>query len=77
MDEATKIEIEAHGYKPIETAPKDGTVVWFTNDKMWNDCLELKGKYGQFVSDLSGRTFTGWHSIYGEMATPTHWKPAQ
>ncbi len=32
-------------WKPIETAPKDGTVVWLKDDDYWKPGIEYLGQY--------------------------------
>ena len=51
-----------HGWRPIETAPKDGTQV------LVHDCGEIKVA---FFREMYGH----WSDGYEGINTPTHWQP--
>ncbi len=54
--------------QPIETAPKDGTVILLKNAMMDEP---VRGHWGEFQIELSDRVFVGWVSDW----TPTDFLP--
>ena len=57
-------------WQPIETAPKDGTVVKLLCE---ND-LEDLGRYCDYT-EMKGMTLDGeWSTLFGN-GEPTHWQP--
>ena len=60
------------GWRPIETAPKDGT--WVLLCKQMGQHYEIgNGRWGQETCPLLG-LMVGW-STYCLMTQPTHWQP--
>lgn len=80
-------EPQAEGWKPIETAPKDGTVVdLHDGEPRWTDCYwglpeHCCGEAGQYCDSDWHRLKPGWvDSARNEMLDdtgdpPTHWRP--
>ena len=62
------------GWKPISTAPKDGTKIdiWCFNGERWTDAFWHQG-LGYWVMDWGGpRGERGTITPFGQ---PTHWMP--
>jgi hypothetical protein len=60
--------LEAEGWQPIETAPKDGTrVVFYESGK--------KVKMGEHIRPEDGWCVVGWKCTNGNFHRPTHWMP--
>lgn len=70
-------------WQPIETAPKDGTVIWVINGSMQRPVL---AKFDEYYCHLTGETTPDWivHSDpherfmprqYGSLVCPTKWQP--
>lgn len=68
-------------WRPIASAPKDGTVIWGKNPKMQKPC---KMSWGDYTASW-GKTYTDWRTEFtadkffpvlpGRLICPTHWKP--
>lgn len=58
-------------WKPIETAPKDGTPIW-----LYTACGQCEGywKYGEWEQDAIYCTYDGTGGPAFE-CNPTHWMP--
>lgn len=64
-------------WKPIETAPKDGTEILLLEYLSEDDYGSVdRGCWG-FVetSDYNGEKIYDWLSNYGHIEEPTHWMP--
>lgn len=69
---------EVNGWQPIETAPRDGTVIWLSQDNrvsvgFWN---KLEDQYPWTFFDPSeeyGETHTNGYQA--NRFGPTHWMP--
>lgn len=73
--------MDTNGWRPIETAPKDGT------DILLAEIQKVDGKwhYGEIdvgcwmrepmSRDEYGRDYWFWASNYGRVEEPTHWQP--
>jgi len=66
---------DLRGWLPIETAPKDGTVILLYVPEQLDFC---KYEIGFWYESNFGGSYKGWRSIKGEMKlTPAHWKPLE
>lgn len=73
--------VDRNVWRPIATAPKDGTVVWGKNEMMQEPC---KMKWGPYVAPW-GTTYTDWNTEFtahkffpvpsGRLICPQHWRP--
>jgi hypothetical protein len=66
-------------WRPIETAPKDGTKLLLTNDRH-PQCLMIVGHWAQDLSGEEQPPFQGWFHWSGcgfaqLPDEPTHWQP--
>jgi hypothetical protein len=59
-------------WKPIETAPKDGTSIFIIGNDLGLDCLSYCAAFwdndGAWHNDIDG-------SVFPEYYEPTHWQP--
>ncbi len=69
-DHADAGKVEGDGWRPIETAPKDGTIVLLG----WNDpdIEEIGAVAGWYEGGPSDKC---WYDQYHEPVTATHWMP--
>jgi hypothetical protein len=70
---------EKREWRPIETAPKDGTKLLLTNDRH-PQCLMIVGHWAQDLSGEEQPPFQGWFHWSGcgfaqLPDEPTHWQP--
>lgn len=60
------------GWRPIETAPKDGTRVWLYYPDAYKDDRQVVGWYDRDIRD--GDRWVD-HADAMEFSEPTHWMP--
>lgn len=61
-------------WQPIETAPRDGTVIRFKNKLIGKDEI-LKCRWGKYINPV-GREMMEWVEFErGNLVCPTHWQP--
>lgn len=81
MTDATALLDEPLVWESIETAPKDGTVVWGRNPVMQEPA---KMSWGEYTASW-GKTYTDWRTEFtkhgyfpvlpGRLIRPTEWSP--
>ena len=76
-------------WRSINSAPKDGTVVWLRNDVMKGNqtrFTKVRGHWGEWTSPVTGNTHTVWVSDFtdlgpgdffaaGNLVYPDEWMP--
>jgi hypothetical protein len=60
-------------WQPIDTAPKDGTVIRVKNDQMDEP---VDAAWGKYRSRATGQTYDQFVTLGGALVIPTHWQPA-
>jgi len=82
---SSPVPVEAVGWQPIETAPKDGSIIdLFADGQRWSDCywgkpLHFCGEAGQYCdsdwhSEPDGWTWSAVNEPF-PFDEPTHWMP--